>query len=69
MIGQNHDCMLKTPRPSSRHFASRRRRRLSPPPPRLRANMSLDARSSFVFKAKLAEQAERHDGASAIRVT
>jgi hypothetical protein len=40
-------------------------RRLSPP--RLRANMSLDARSSFIFKAKLAEQAERHDGASAIR--
>jgi hypothetical protein len=69
MIGQNHDCMFNTPRPSSRHFASRRRRRLSPPPPRLRANMSLDARSSFVFKAKLAEQAERHDGASAIRVT
>jgi len=50
-----------------RHFASRRRRRLSPPRPR--ANMSLDARSSFIFKAKLAEQAERHDGASAIRVT
>lgn len=28
MIGQNHDCMFKTTRPSSRHFASR----LSSPP-------------------------------------